>query len=166
MYFSHICRECAWGGGGGLNIEADCTFHPSQAAVCDRELCSAEGGLLFLSWPPPERCSQPLSHSVHAYVCAASVGQPPAILTCLLSSASHPGHMSGGLQSTWAAKSPADMGLMISVLQPTSLDNAGEISLIRTSGPELWQHDSAPNPPAVYHCWSGLWQGWSTHTCV
>lgn len=43
-------------------------FVPSQNAVFDRESCAHLKGLLFLSWPPPERCSGPVSPSEYAYV--------------------------------------------------------------------------------------------------
>lgn len=78
-------------------------FVPSQNAVFDRESCAHLKGLLFLSWPPPERCSGPVSPSEYAYslyvrtyvcVCVSFMWRLSAILTCLLSSASHPGHMS------------------------------------------------------------------------
>lgn len=74
-------------------------FVPSHNAVFDRESCAHLKGLLFLSWPPPERCSGPVSPSEYAYVrtCVCVCGfhvAASAMLTCLLSSASHPGHMS------------------------------------------------------------------------
>lgn len=71
-------------------------FIPSQNAVFDRESCAHLKGLLFLSWPPPERCSGPVSTRtyVRVCVCVSFMWQPSAMLTCLLSSASHPGHMS------------------------------------------------------------------------
>lgn len=43
-------------------------FVPSHNAVFDRESCAHLKGLLFLSWPPPERCSGPVSPSEYAYV--------------------------------------------------------------------------------------------------
>ena len=127
-------------------------FMPSQSAVCDRELCSAERGLLFLSWPPPERCSGPLSHSACMRACALHVAG--LCHTHMLAFVSLPprSHEQGppvNLSSKAASSHGADD-------QHAADNTSGEINLSSTSGPDLRQRHSAPNSAAICHRESGL----------
>lgn len=126
------------------------------------ESCAHLKGLLFLSWPPPERCSGPVSPSEYAYVrtcvrvCVCVFHVAALCHTHMLAFVSLPPRShEQGLQSTclhtWGqrlrpvtapprARAEITLSCYMNstcLLQRRSLDNAGEITVIITSVPEL-----------------------------